>query len=221
MNCLATGRYPTHNHCGEPFLNGDGRSNLAGELISDEWRFLFSESRADLPWNIMTYKWPGFAHSLRCCHLCHASKTCEDLLFTDLRPTARHRETLCSHTDYIDSTTPEGRSPLCGMHGWHLWRCWVDAQHCLDLGILQHANGSCLWVLVTRRGLWQGSQANRFRAAHMHYVEWCKLNHIHDVAECFKKEFVRPHAASYAKLKSLKAAEQRWLVYWLHAILFP
>ena len=87
------------------------------------------------------------------CHLCRASRKIKRLNFMDARRNARHRSTMYTHEQYMGWTS-NGRSELCNVIGWHLFRVWIDAQHCLDIGIYQHWNGSCLWVFASTTRIW-------------------------------------------------------------------
>ena len=223
LQCAANGFYPSHDHTGRAFsaTYHPERYQKSGEPIAGDYRFLFSETRGDMPWQIQTFHWVGFSHAVQCCHLCRASKSIHRLSYTDTRRQARHRQTLYTHAQYMMWTREDTRSPLCRVPGWHLWRCWADAQHCLDLGILQHSNGSCLFVLASTTRFWsQRTRQQRLEAAHRHYVEWCAANNIADVGEMFTEATLRPKATAYPMNKGFKAAEQRWMVHWLHAVLF-
>jgi hypothetical protein len=67
----------------------------------------------------------------------------------------------------------EPRSPLYSILGFSHLRCWVDALHCLDLGILQSIIPSAMLEL-TEEGVWPGgSRADRYLEAHRDYKLWC------------------------------------------------
>ena len=221
FTAAASGRYPARDHAGKEFEPGSERATLAGKQLVDGYLFVYSETRGDLPYQIATFGWPGFAHSVRCCHLCHASKTIPNLWYTDVRREAPHKQTQISHREYMDVlTTADSRSPLCKIPGWHLRRVWQDAMHTLDSGIYSQANGACLWYLTGMQLVWrQSTRSHRLLFAHRQYVMWCHLNGIADVADPFKVEAFKFQSGSYPALQSLKAAEQRWLTVWLHAVL--
>lgn len=214
------GVHPSVDHRGRPF-EGCSRAALAGQPIAGGYRFPFSEVRGDLPFQITTFGWVGFNSKERCCHLCLASREDDsNFLYSDFRPTAAHRDTLISHDAYMQSTDANTRSPVCRLTGFHLWRVWQDAMHTLDLGIFQHLNGSTLWHLTATPSLWPSTtRPGRLLQAHEHYVAWCRLNRVGDIADPWRVEHFKKDKQGYPKLTSLKAAEQRWLVVYLHAVL--
>jgi len=89
----------------------------------------------------------------------------------------------------------------------------------LDLGLLQHLSGSTLWHLTSTQAIWNSStRALRLQFAHQQYTAWCHMNHIADIADVWKPDAFRAQNG-FPQLTSLKAAEQRWLVVWVHATL--
>jgi len=55
--------------------------------------------------------------------------------------------------------------------------------------------------------------------AHVQYVRWCHQNGIQDVCEQWHEHSFGKNLGRWPCLKSPKAAEQRWLTVWLHAVL--
>ena len=97
---------------------------------------------------------------------------------------------------------------------------FLDAMHCLDLGVLPLHNGSTLWYLLSTQVVWPSTTRHgRCLEAHAQYSQFCKEHKISDIADNFDEEHIKKDANSYPCLGHLKASEQRWLVYWIHSVL--
>ena len=156
--------------------------------------------------------------NVKTCHLCRASRTIARLNFADLRDTARHRRTLYTRSQYMAWTLPQQRSPICKHPGWHLWRVFFDAMHCLDQGVLPLHNGSTLWYLLLTQQVWRSAtRQGRCLEAHAEYSQFCKDNGITDIADSFDEQHIKTDSNAFPCLSHLKASEQRWLVYWIHS----
>ena len=142
VTACTTGVEPYEDWEQVPYTEDNNKEcfNRRGDPLAGGYCLNYSETRGDAPWFVHTFRWEGFAHSKRCCHRCGASKTTRRLFFTNLSQTAKHRRTLYSHATYMGWISGFGayRCPLTNIPGWHLFRAWLDALHCLDLGVCLH-----------------------------------------------------------------------------------
>ena len=75
------------------------------------------------------------------------------------------------------------RSWLSRLPGFTIWRCIVDAMHCLDLGVYQ-VLVACALCEMSSEHIWPGdNQDERLLAGYAQYKIWCKGQ---DVEPCHR-----------------------------------
>ncbi|CAE7562987.1 unnamed protein product [Symbiodinium necroappetens] len=115
------------------------------------WRWTYSSTQGDLKFITDRYGLHNFRKN-RICDLCECVKKDDNIAMTlaDFRETAAYRATHYTHQDYMQSTTPETRSPLFELDGVNLHRFLHDPCHGQLLGTGKNTNGSCLTYLCER-----------------------------------------------------------------------
>ena len=180
LQALAAGVYPSTDENGRAFgpQHHPHRAALAGQSLASARCGVFAELRGDWEylWKALSLRQYYGADS--CCHLCGAHKKDLTLRYTDFRRASALRATRVSNAKWMASAT----SVLARIPGFHLWRCFFDIMHTMDLGILQLIIPSALAELVARRdrgGLWDGANRKaRVAAASADYRRWCKQHRV-------------------------------------------
>ena len=147
---MASGIFPSRDHKGREFSaeHHQNRFAVAGTPLTPMgYRGIWSELRGDWKWQQEALQFSEYWSKLRCCHLCRANKQIVRLLYTQFKRDDHIRKTLVKHSQFRDRYA--GRRPhLTNIVGFSVWRCWVDAMHCMDLGVYQSVAASCLSELV-------------------------------------------------------------------------
>ena len=224
LNCLASGRFPHADHRGVPF--GDTycprRRDKAGQLLANGFRGIFSEVRGDWKWQAESLHLDCWYKTAFMCHLCRAHRRIRRLWFTQFQRTSHIRRTLISARAFRDwqrGRPVENQSPFLDLIGFSIWRVWVDAMHCLDLGVYQTICASGLKCLV-RLGVWPGDNTEeQFHMSHVDYKAWCKQKGF-SACPRFEPSKLLPRGEypSFSQ-QSAKAAMTKHLVFWLYDVL--
>ncbi len=177
LNCLALGMYPTADHNGKLFEEGDGDMyTLRGQPLHQRGlRGVWSELRGDWKWQVETFHLDQYYQKSYICHLCRAHTTIKRLWFTQFGRAAKTRKTLVKSHVFRDWYTDRFERPaIFDVIGFDIWRCWVDAMHCLDLGVYESVAASCLVELI-QQGVWgHHDDEDLFKLAHEDYKGWCR-----------------------------------------------
>eukprot|EP00973_Karenia_brevis_P027275 3760912-Karenia_brevis.AAC.1 len=148
LNVLARGVFPHEDHDGKRFGPGyhPERAKLAGKPLAplpespDDIGYVgaFSEVRGDWKWLAETFNFLANYNTLNICHLCRAHKTTRRLLYSQFRRSSHIRRTCYSNAQFfgwLSAVDEDKRCVFVYIEGFHLWRIWIDAMHCLDLGV--------------------------------------------------------------------------------------
>ena len=153
------------------------------------------------------------------CHVCRGHKKIRRLIYTQFQRDSRLRKTCYSWKQLRNWSSSQGtRSPLFLIPGFEISRCFVDAMHCVDLGLLQSIIPSCL-VELCEEGVWEGgTRQERFVAAHVDYKGFC--NSISERAAPRFNDSKWCPDGDYPKLTQnlAKAFQTRTMQYWLYQV---
>ena len=176
LQALAAGTHPHVDEHGRAFGPGHHpeRAKLAGQPLASARGFacgIFAEARGDWEYLWKSLRLVHYYRKDACCHLCSAHKKTPGLLYTDCRRASAVRGTHVSNAAWVASAT----SVLVRIPGFHVWRCYFDIMHTMDLGILQLVIPSALAELCSAGGLWAGpNRAARVASASADYHDWCR-----------------------------------------------
>ena len=151
LQWVGLGVCPDRDHLGILFsaTHHPATWKIAGQRIAGNYVIAFSELRGDWKWQKEALYLHEHSHLNRMCHYCRAHKRIRRNISTQFSRRSRLRQTRYAWRQIRDWTsTDEGKSWLFYIPGFRLLRCWVDALHCLDLGILQSIIPSALAELV-------------------------------------------------------------------------
>ena len=215
---LAAGRWPEQDHNGVPFTatHHPARWRRAAHVLAGPYVGAWSEARGDWKYLMESLCLAAYWACNECCHLCRAHKKVKRLLYTQFTRTAYVRST--AYTNEQFTGWHRRRCVLQQIPGFDIWRCWIDAMHTIDLGILQEAIPSALCELCKDDAIWHGGCLRlRMYRAWTDYRDWCKANDQESIAPRFETQRIRPSPYDYPEFsqKSAKAISCRGLQYWL------
>jgi hypothetical protein len=218
FEALAAGRWPGRDHNGVPFTDQHHplRASRAGDSLAGGYVGAWSECRGDWKYLMESLALAAFYACNECCHLCRAHKKVKRLIYTQFDRTAYVRRTCYSNDTFLG--WHRGRNILQCIPGFDIWRCWVDAMHTIDLGILMEAVPSALCELCKDDSVWDGGCVkHRMYAAWEDYCQWCRANGCETIAPRFESVRIRSSEHDYPSFtqKSAKAASSRGMQYWL------
>ena len=180
LQALAAGTHPHVDEHGRAFGPGHhpARAALAGQPLASARGFacgIFAEARGDWEYLWKSLRLVRYYRTDACCHLCSAHKKEPALLYTDCRLASAVRTTHVSNAAWVASAT----SVFVRIPGFHVWRCFFDIMHTVDLGILQLVIPSALAELCSVGGLWAGpNRAARVASASADYHDWCRQGRV-------------------------------------------
>ena len=184
---------------------------LANTFLADGYSVAFTQSRGDWKFQMETYHLHGYNQN-RMCHKCAANKVDSDLLFTNFRSDAPWRNTVLTHTEFMNA---HQTCPLVGIVGWHLTSIRTCSMHCLNLGVGKHVNGNILFLLCRDLVFGERPLAAQLRRAYENFLQWKSLWRM----TCSQKMFTpallsRKTRAEFPELKT-KAHAGRVITAWL------
>ena len=191
--------------------------DLAGQQLAEGFRGVFSELRGDWKWQKEALGLENFYGANYVCHLCKAHKKITRLLYTNFGRNAFHRRTRHSWRKFKNWSSAQGimQCPFFTIPGFHIWRCLIDALHCIDLGVLQHAIASALVELVDE-GVWPGaSEQEKFFAAHADYSAWCRARGEQPAPRFNHKKFSPENDYACMTQNIAKGAQTRVMQHWI------
>lgn len=221
MNVLACGEFPACDHRGVPFSPDyhPQRFRMAGTKLTQSGHIgVWSELRGDWKFQVEALSLKATYNHNDICHLCRAHKVRNRFLYTKFKRDAFIRRTLISSSRFRDAY--EGARPsITRIVGFDIWRCWVDAMHCLDLGVYQGVAGSCLLELVDE-GMWDGRNVeHKLFEAHVEYKDWCKPLGLPPCPRFSKNklQMTRTDFPAFTQ-RQAKASQTRYLIRWLGSV---
>ena len=145
FRCLSLGKSPALRHDGTAFTEEDVKERIPRHALVPHFALL--QVRGDWEWLAQAFRFP-WPSSTEFCWMCSANK--QD--YIDFRPTAPHRSSVISHTQYLQSCMAAGIIPsLFQTPGFLLQHVAVDSMHAADLGCFQDALGSLLWLEISNK----------------------------------------------------------------------
>ena len=221
LQALAAGVYPSKDEHGRAFgpEHHPDRAALAGQSLASARCGVFAEMRGDWEYLWKALRLRQFYGTDQCCHLCGAHKKDPARLYTACRRASALRTTHVSNAEWMASAT----SVLRRIPGFHVWRCFFDIMHTMDLGILQLIIPSALAELVARRdcgGLWDGANRQaRVAAASADYRRWCERHHVPAQyrAKAITESWVKGDYPQVSMVHA-KAAALRKMTQWISGI---
>ena len=225
LTWLAMGVHPDVDHRGVPFSTTHHPSrfkNALKPLVNGGYVGVFSELRGDWKWQVEALSLEHRYSTNFICHLCRASRKIPRLMYTQFR---QHDHIRCiriswrAFRDWQWSRPAATQSPLLKVVGFDIWRCWVDAMHCLDLGIYQGIAACCLNELSFEH-VWPGDTLDDcFYAAHSEHKDWCKRKGLQPCPRFERRKLCPTGTFPTFTQQSAKAAMTKQLVLWLHEVL--
>ena len=176
---LALGEFPDRDHNGKFFSLEymPERYRMRGQpLTASGFVGVFSELVSDWKYQVEALCLEYYYSTAFCCHLCRASKKIRRLAFTQYKRTDNIRRTLVTAKQFRDWLDVQDtcRSWVTLILGFSIFRCLVDAMHCLDLGVYQILV-PCAIVELVLQGVWEGTTLEqRFALAYNDYSDWCR-----------------------------------------------
>ena len=190
---LATGRWPSNDHCGRAFLHGY-RADLADTLLAPSqhdpnvgYRGFFYDVVGDLKWlcEACQLKWHYGTHSM--CHLCCACKLPGPDLFSDFSDSAWMRRRRRTADEYAATLllTLASLPWLSRLPGWTIFSNKHDVMHMDHLGVAQWLAANALVHLVDVGAfgpMGNGKYVERMnrclRRAWVRFNAWAKANKL-------------------------------------------
>ena len=218
LNVMSSGVFPAADHRGVPFSETyhPQRFALAGSNLTDaSFVGVWSEMRGDWKFQVEALELEANYQATWCCHLCRANKKIKRLYFTQFRRNAHIRRTHISSSAHRDSYG-NNRPHFTRILGFDIWRVWVDAMHCMDLGVYQSVAASCLLDLVDLRCWDAGTNSEAFNMAHSEYKAWCSFVGV-PACPRFEKSKLVSGALEFPAFtqKQAKASQTRYLIRWM------
>ena len=222
LTWLAMGLFPDVDHNGMPFTDSYHPKRFVYRLrpLAGRFRGVFSDMRGDWKWQVEALELAQSYAANYICHFCKAHKRIRRLFYTQCSRDAYIRRTLVTWAQFRDWLSAlDEISPLFKIPGFNIWRVWTDAMHCLDLGVYQEINASCLYEL-TDSGTWPGpTRQTRLDHAHVDYKAWCRTNN-HEPCPRFDAEALRkPGESPSFTQHQAKANQTKYLLCWLLSVL--
>ena len=169
MTWLCWGVHPDRDHTGRMFSPEYEPARYARRLtpLAGVYRGILSDFTGDWKWQVEALVLTRYYGTNACCHLCRAHKVIARLNCNMHARNSHLRQTIFSEREFRLMLEAQGvdRSALSLIVGFSRWRCWVDAMHCLDLGVYQYIVYACLMELAEEDGLWAGGSFE-VRVAH-------------------------------------------------------
>ena len=216
------GEYPPMDHDGRYFSAHyyPERMRLAGTKIAGDFVGAWSEMRADWKYMVESLVLDANYATNRVCHLCRAHKRISRLLYTMYAMNSHLRRTCYTHQQFMAWQMAKGASAseLIRIPGFHIYRCWADGAHELDLGWYQFAGASCLVELV-QEGVWHGLYEDRYLEAHLDYKEYCQDHNLEPGPRFRYKNFVKDNQYPCMTMHMMKGAQMLGFMRWLLTVL--
>jgi len=134
-------------------INGlQSGKRTTGGSICGPFRFIYAGSKGDLEWHWMAYSLKRYYRCNWLCSRCFASKTCSDMLWTNLREDAPWRATTIRTTHFLENAAHLGHTPgLCRIQGWSADTMIWDLMHNLFIGPGRDLCGNVLARLIQQQ----------------------------------------------------------------------
>lgn len=222
FNCMAEGRFPSHDHTGRPFSPDyhPKRFERAGQPLTTTGHVgILAEVRGDWKWQVEALNLEQHYNTKYMCHLCRAHVHISRLRFTQFKRADHLRNTRVRHHVWRDWYTHSQRPSLSRILGFSIWRCLPDAMHCLDLGVYQNVAAACLTELAAE-GVWPGDENGAYRHAHLQYKAWCRPRGLPPCPR-FDKHRLAPGGTIFPHFtqQTAKASMTKHLILWLANVL--
>ena len=209
---LNEGAWPEKAHDGSSFYSKSRRFAARGRPLLGGFRAVLSEVWGDWKFLKETFELKHYANN-SVCHLCKASRTEPEFLFTNTRPDAPWRNTATSSTEYLSTFGDNGRPALTLAPHFNLRRIWPDPMHTIDLGVAAHLCGNVIWECVALAP-GAGSRNKKLETGWNDYRVWCRQTGIGCFTTCWTVEKLNKKKATNWPYLKAKANEGKWCVAW-------